>query len=76
MDTLINFGKTILEFVLHSFESVELLLKGWADLPGEIGVFLNALGPAGDVLSVVLYLCVGFLVLRLLIMVIELIPGF
>ena len=76
MDILISFGKTALEFILHWFESVELLLKGWADLPGEIGVFLNSLGPAGDVLSVVLYLCVGYLVLRLLIIVIELIPGF
>lgn len=76
MDKIISFGKTLLEFILHSFESLDLLVTGWADLPGEIGVFLHALGPAGDVLSVVLYLCVGYLVLRLLIIVIELIPGF
>lgn len=76
MDAIIRFGRTVLEFILHSIESLDLLVTGWADLPGEIGVFLHSLGTAGDVLSVVLYLCVGSLVLRLLVMIIELIPGF
>lgn len=68
--------ETIAELIVHSLDALQLLIKGWTDLPGEIGVFLHALGPAGDVFSVVLYLCVGFLVFKLLISIIELIPGF
>lgn len=76
MDKIINLGWTLVEFVLHQLESVDLLLKGWVDLPQEIGVFLHNLGPAGDALSIVLYVCVGMLALRLITTIIELIPGF
>lgn len=76
MDAIFRLIDTILEFVIHAIDSIDLLLTGWSDLPGELAVFASALGPAGDVISTVIYLCIGMLVLRLLTMIIELIPGF
>lgn len=76
MDWILSLINTIIEYVIHQGEAIELMLRGWIDLPANLAVFCAQLGAAGDVLSTVVYLCVGYLMFRLLIMVIELIPGF
>lgn len=73
---LFNLGNSLWAIILEFVGYVDLLFRGWADLPGKLFVFISSLGPAGDVLFTVLGLCVGYLVLRLIITVVELIPGF
>ena len=76
MDILYRIANAIYDMASKSAEAIDLMVTGWKELPGQIYPFLTALGPAGDVLLTVLSLCVGYLVLRLLITVVELIPGF
>ena len=76
VEFFVSLGNSIYAIIVEFANYVNLLFKGWADLPGELFVFATSLGPAGDVILSVIGLCVGYLVLRLIITVVELIPGF
>lgn len=76
IEALTNLGNSLWSIIVEFWNYTGLLFKGWADLPGELFVFATSLGPAGDVILSVIGLCVGYLVLRLIMTVVELIPGF
>ena len=71
-----NLGYQLYALIVNFAESVDLIFRGWAALPGQLYGFVAALGPVGSLLAVVVGTCVGYLVLRLIIIIVELIPGF
>lgn len=76
IEALYRVGNMIWALIMSGIESINLIVTGWAQLPGQLEIFAANLGAAGTLLLTVVSLCVGYLVLRLIITVVEIIPGF